>query len=204
MIRKVLLVLSGMSVVASVLVFTGGSAFAQPPVASGFGSCKFTAGKGTFSPPLTPGGSASVTVEKITFTVSPSADCGSVVTSPPNTTINTLNLVTGSGTYVNNTGFANSCAALGADNVGTIKVKTKWGAAPPIASTKAKFMGNVGTITNSGPIRDITLTTPTTVTGSFGPGNTGGTVALATSIPVACPPVVTSFKITGSYTDYSN
>ncbi len=203
MIRKVLLVLGGMSVVASVVVFTGGTAFANP-VASGFGSCKFTAGKGTFSPPLTPGGSASVTVEKITFIVSPSADCGSVVTSPPNTTINTLNSVTGSGTYVNTGGFANSCTALNADNVGTIKVKTKWGAAPPIAPTKATFTGNVGTITNSGAIRDITLTTPTTVTGSFGPGNTGGTLALKTSIPVACPPVVTTFKIKGSYTDYSN
>jgi hypothetical protein len=202
MMRKVLMVLGGMSILASMVVFTGGSAFANP-IAYGFGSCKFSAGKGTFSPPLTPAGSASVNVEKITFTVSPSADCGSVVTSPSGTSINTLTSVTGTGTYVHS-GFANSCTALNADNVGTIKVKTKWGAAPPIAPTKATFAGNVGTITNSGPIRDITLTTPTVVTGSFGPGNTGGTVALATSIPVACPPVVTTFKITGSYTDYSN
>ena len=145
MIRKVLLVLGGMSIVGSVVVFTGGTAFAHP-AATGLGSCKFKAGKGTFSPPLTPGGSASVTVEKFTFTVSPSADCGSVVSSPPNTNINTLISVTGSGTYVN-TGFANSCTALNADNVGTIKVKTKWGAAPAIAPTKATFTGNVGTIT---------------------------------------------------------
>jgi hypothetical protein len=202
MTRKVLFVLCGISVLSSLVVFIGGIASANP-IASCFGSCKFSAGKGTFSPPLTPGGSVSVTVEKIKFTVSPSADCGSVVTSPSGTSINTLHSVTGTGTYVNS-GFANSCTALNADNVGTIKVKTKWGAAPPIAPTNATFTGNVGTITNSGPIRDITLTTPVTVTGSFGPGNTGGAVALATTIPVACPPVVKIFKITGSYTDYSN
>lgn len=203
MVRKFLVVLCGLSIFGSLAVFTGGGVASAYPPATGFGSCKFSVGKGTFSPPLTPPGSASVTVEKIKFTVSLSKDCGSVVTTPTGDTINALTSITGSGTYVN-TGFANSCTGLNADNVGTIKVKTVWHASTAIAPTKATFTGSAGTITNVGPIRDITLNGPSAVTGSFGVGNTLGKLVLATSIPVVCPPSLSAFKITGSYTEYQN
>jgi hypothetical protein len=203
--RRLLVLLGSLSILSSLVVFVGGGTASAMPLGVGFGSCKFSAGKGTFSPKLTPAGSASVTAVKIKFNVSLSKDCGSVVTSPSGDTINALTSVVGSGTY-NAGAFANKCGNFETIDTATVKVKTTWHAVPTaIAPSVSTYTALAGTVA-AGPPVVITLNGPpgSAVTGSFSsPTNTGTKIVLTTSIP-ACPANVAAFKITGSYTELSN
>lgn len=194
----------------SLLVVTSLAVVVAPPVASAFpnavgsASCKFQTGSGTFSPPLTPTGTASVTKVTIKFTVNPAKDCSSFLTSPSGDAITGLTSIVGKGNY-KAASFANSCSNFETTDVANIKVKTNWIATTAIAPTSTHYINQSGTVA-AGPPVVITLNGPpaTTVTGSFGtPTNTGAKLVLKTTIP-ACPATVSAFKITGSYTSFSN
>lgn len=203
--RKLLLVLGSLSILSSLVVFTGAGTASAMPLGVGFGSCKFSAGKGTFNPPLTPTGTAAVTAVKIKFTVSLSKDCGSVVTAPSGDNINALTSVVGTGKYKAGA-FANQCANFETIDTATVKVTTTWHAVPTaIAPSVSTYTALAGTVAPGPPVV-ITLNGPpgSAVTGSFSaPPNTGTKIVLATTIP-ACPASVAAFKITGSYTELSN
>ncbi len=203
--RRLLLVLGSLSILSSLVVFIGGGTASAMPLGVGLGSCKFSAGKGTFTPKLTPTGSAGVTAVKIKFTVSLSKACGSVLTSPSGDTIKTLTSVVGTGKYLAGA-FANKCTNFETIDTATVKVTTTWHAVPTaIAPSVSTYTALAGTVA-AGPPVVITLNGPpgSAVTGSFSaPPNTGTKIVLTTSIP-ACPANVAAFKITGSYTDLSN
>ena len=121
--RKVLILLGSLSLFGSLLVLgESGTAWAAVP-ATGAAACKFVPGTGTFSPPLTPTGTASVKIVKFHFTATTYSSCGGSVTSPTGDTVTGVTTVVGSGTYKLASGFANSCANFAsADIVKKIKV----------------------------------------------------------------------------------
>ena len=202
--RKSLVCLSSLLIVVSIAVFVAPPIASANPDAVGSGSCKFQAGSGTFSPALTPAGSASVTSVTIKFTVSPSKDCASISHVSIRWRDQGLNSIVGQGKYKASS-FANKCTNFETTDLANIKVTTNWIASPAIAATSTHYINQSGTVA-AGPPVVITLNGPpaTTVTGSFGtPTNTGAKLVLNTTIP-ACPAHVPSFKITGSYTSFSN
>ncbi len=85
--RKVLILLGSLSLFASLLVLgDSGAAWAAVP-ATGAAACKFLPGTGTFSPPLTPSGTANVKAVKFNFTATTYSSCGSGVISPAGDTV---------------------------------------------------------------------------------------------------------------------
>jgi len=202
--RKSVVWLGTFSIVASLAVFIGPSTANAMPNAVGTGSCKFSAGVGTFSPALTPAGSSTVTKVTIKFTVKPSKDCASALSSPSGGVIKGLSSIVGLGKY-KGSAFANKCSNFETTDLANIQVTTNWIASPAIAATSTHYINQSGTVA-AGPPAAITLNGPpaTAVTGSFGtPTNTGAKLVLNTTIP-ACPATVSTFKITGAYTTFSN
>ena len=200
-VRKVLILLGSLSLFGSLLVLgESGTAWAAVP-ATGAVACKFVPGTGTFSPPLTPTGTASVKVVKFNFTATTYSSCGSSVTSPAGDTVTGVTTVVGSGSYKLTSGFANSCANFAsADIVNKMKVKVSWIATPTaIAPTVATYVGNVGTVTPVGGLDSVTLSLPTAKTGSFASTPTVGTTSLQTDVPAACTTSVPTFLLRGNY-----
>jgi hypothetical protein len=199
--RKLLTLLGCLSLSGTLLVVVGtGTAWAAVP-ATGTAACKFVAGSGVFSPPLTPTGASAVKVVKIHFTVTTYSSCGSGVTSPAGETITGVSSVVGTGSYILTTGFANSCANFAAsDVVNSIRVKVGWIATPTaLTPTIVKYVGNVGTVSSVGGLDAITLTSPATKTGSFASTPATGTTSLQTDAPTACSAAVPSFNLRGNY-----
>jgi hypothetical protein len=202
--RKSLVSLGSLLIIVSLAVVVAPPIASAQPDAVGNGSCKFQAGTGSFSPALSPAGTASVTSVTIKFTVSTAKDCSSSLTTPTNGVIKGLTNIVGQGKY-KASGFANKCTNFETIDLANIKVTTNWIAAPAIAATSTHYINQPGTVA-AGPPVVITLNGPpaTTVTGSFStPANTGAKLVLTTTIP-ACPAHVSAFKITGSYTSFSN
>jgi hypothetical protein len=198
--RRLLLV-AMVSVFASVLAFGGGAAWAAPS-GIGSGTCKFVAGGGTFSKPITLGGTASVKTVKINFKVNPYNDCSIAMTSPAGTVVSGFTSMVGTGTYKRPAGFANSCANFVGGDVVNVKVKTVWVSTPSIAPSIGKF--GTATYTPPGASSGITYSGATAWAGSFATSIATNKLVLAVSIPdlTACTAAtsVSSFTITGSYT----
>jgi hypothetical protein len=203
--KKPMVRLGSVLIVVSLALLIAPTAASALPDAVGSGSCKFTAGVGTFSPALTPTGSATVTKVTIKFSVNANKDCGSSLTSPTGGVIKGVTSIVGQGKYALAGGFANMCSNFVTADTVKIKVQTNWLASPAIAPSVTHYVLGAGTVAG-GPGAVITFNGPpgSTVTGSFAtPPNTGAKLVLSTSIP-ACPASVSSFKITGSYTSFSN
>jgi hypothetical protein len=199
--RKVLLLVGSLSLFGSLLVFgPGGTAWAAVP-ATGSAACKFVPGTGTFSPPLTPAGTATVKVVKFHFTVTTYSSCGSSVTSPAGDTVTGVTTVVGSGSYKLTTGFANSCANFAlADIVNKLKVKVSWIATPTaIAPTVATYVGNIGSVSPGFGGDLVTLNAPVAKTGSFASTPTVGTTSVQTDVPASCTTAVPTFLVKGNY-----
>jgi hypothetical protein len=199
--RKVLVLVGSLSLFGSLLVLgDSGTAWAAVP-ASGAASCKFVSGTGSFSPPLTPTGTATVKIVKFNFTATTFSSCGSGVTSPAGDTVTGVTTVVGSGTYKRTTGFANSCANFAsADIVNKIKVKVTWIATPTaIAPTIATYVGNVGTVTPVGGFDSVLLNLPAAKSGSFASTPAVATTSVQTDVPAACATSVPTFLLRGDY-----
>lgn len=205
--RKPLLRIGSLLIIVSFATVVAPSVANAVPNAVGNASCKFTAGSGTFSPPLTATGTATVTKVKIKFKVNPHKDCSSSLTTPSGGTIKGLTDIIGAGKYTLSSGFADSCANFVANDSVKITVQTNWIGAPAVAPSLTKYNLGTGTVT-AGPGAVITLNGPpgSAVTGSFStPPNTGAKLVLVTSIPACSASVnVASFTITGSYTSFNN
>jgi hypothetical protein len=198
--RRILVLGGGLALMGTLLVGASGTAWANVP-AQGTGGCKFVAGKGAVTPPITLGGSASVKKVTIKFTVSTWKDCSIFDTSPYTGNVTGITSIQATGTYKLATGFANSCAnfqAGPAQDVPKVKVTTKWIASPAATNTHATYHSS--TYQSPGIFQ---LGTPTNWTGSFSASAASGLIDLTTTMPdlTTCTgaTTITSFGINGAY-----
>ncbi len=194
--RRLLMVVGSLSILGSVVVFTGGTAWAAP-IGVGTGTCKFTAGVGTITPPITLAGAAGVKTVKVKFNVATAKDCGMQITFPAGGHVTGIVSLKAKGTYKRALGFANSCANFVAGDVVKMKVKVNWIAAPAIAPTKATFS------TSTYAPANITYSAFTAWAGSFTTSAAAGKVVMSSNIPnlTACTALtnVGAFNVTGEF-----
>jgi hypothetical protein len=195
-----LLVLTSLSVLASMLTLGIGPAWALP-IARGTGSCKIVSGVGGFDKQITKGGTASVTKVKISFKIDPNKDCTVTLRSPSGDVVTGVESIVGSGVYERAGGFADSCTNIAGGDTAVVKVKVQWIATTAIATTRATF--GTGASSPSGSSSVLTYSGEIAWAGSFTTSAAAGKLVLATSIPTPAACTTTtkfdSFTIDGSY-----